>query len=104
MSIAQNEIFGPVLAQIDFDNFNEVVSQANQTFYGLAASIWTQDLNRAHQAAKALKVGTVWVNHFGAFDHAMPFGGYKMSGFFREGGRSTFDFYTQLKSIWIHLE
>lgn len=103
MQIAQEEIFGPVLAQISFQDFNEVLKQANQSFYGLAAGVWTRDIQKAHRAAQALKVGTVWVNCFGAFNHAVPFGGYKMSGFGREGGVHTFDFYTQLKSVWIKL-
>jgi acyl-CoA reductase-like NAD-dependent aldehyde dehydrogenase len=103
MRLAQEEIFGPVLAEIAFFDFDEVVEQANQTFYGLAAAVWTRDIRKAHRAARALKVGTVWVNCYGAFDHAVPFGGYKMSGFGREGGVHTFDFYTQMKSVWIRL-
>ena len=103
MRLAQEEIFGPVLAEISFVDFDEVIRQANQSFYGLSAGIWTHDIRKAHKAAQALKVGTVWVNCYGAFDHAMPFGGYKMSGFGREGGIHTFDFYTQMKSVWIRL-
>ena len=103
MRIAQEEIFGPVLSQIEFRDFDEVLEQANQSFYGLAAAVWTRDIRKAHRVARALKVGTVWVNCFGAFNHAVPFGGYKMSGFGREGGVHTFDFYTQLKSVWIKL-
>lgn len=103
MRIAQEEIFGPVLAEISFHDFDEVLKQANHSFYGLAAAIWTRDIQKAHRAAQALKVGTVWVNCFGAFNHAVPFGGYKMSGFGREGGIHTFDFYTQLKSVWVRL-
>ncbi len=103
MRLAQEEIFGPVVAEISFREFDEVLEQANQTFYGLAAAVWTKDIQKAHRAARALKVGTVWVNCYGAFDHAVPFGGYKMSGFGREGGVHTFDFYTQMKSVWIRL-
>lgn len=103
MRIAQEEIFGPVLSQISFQDFDEVIKQANHSFYGLAAAVWTRDIKKAHRAARALKVGTVWVNCLGAFNHAVPFGGYKMSGFGREGGMHTFDFYTQLKSVWIQL-
>jgi acyl-CoA reductase-like NAD-dependent aldehyde dehydrogenase len=103
MRLAQEEIFGPVLAEISFRNIDEVIRQANQSFYGLAAGIWTRDIQKAHRVAHALKAGTVWVNCYGAFDPAVPFGGYKMSGFGREGGIHTFDFYTQVKSIWIRL-
>jgi len=103
MRLAQEEIFGPVLAQISFRNLEEALREANQSFYGLAAAVWTRDIQKAHRAARALKAGTVWVNCYGAFDHAVPFGGYKMSGFGREGGRDTFDFYTQLKSVWVRL-
>jgi acyl-CoA reductase-like NAD-dependent aldehyde dehydrogenase len=103
MRLAQEEIFGPVLAEISFRDFDEVLNQANQTFYGLAAAVWTRDLQKAHRAARTLKAGAIWVNCYGAFDHAVPFGGYKMSGFGREGGIHTFDFYTQMKSVWIRL-
>lgn len=101
MRLAQEEIFGPVLAEISFRDFDEVLREANRTFYGLAAAVWTRDIQKAHRAARALKAGAVWVNCYGAFDHAVPFGGYKMSGFGREGGIHTFDFYTQIKSVWV---
>lgn len=103
MRLAQEEVFGPVLAQISFRSLDEALREANQSFYGLAAAVWTRDIQKAHRAAQALKAGTVWVNCYGAFDHAVPFGGYKMSGFGREGGKDTFDFYTQLKSVWVRL-
>ncbi len=103
MRLAQEEIFGPVLAQISFRNFDEVLREANRSFYGLAAAVWTRDIQKAHRAVRALEVGTVWVNCYGQFDHAVPFGGYKFSGFGREGGIHTFDFYTQMKSVWIRL-
>ena len=103
MRLAQEEIFGPVLAQISFRDLDEVLQSANQNFYGLAAAVFTRDLQKAHRAARALKAGAVWVNCFGAFSHAVPFGGYKMSGVGREGGIHTFDFYTQVKSVWVRL-
>lgn len=103
MRLAQEEIFGPVLAEISFKNFDEVIAEANRTFYGLAAAVWTRDIQKAHRVARSIKAGTVWVNCYGAFDHSMPFGGYKMSGFGREGGIHTFDFYTQMKSVWVKL-
>ena len=101
--LAQEEIFGPVLAKIPFKTAEEAVEKANQNMFGLAAAVWTRDIQKAHKAARALKAGAIWVNCYGAFDHAMPFGGYKMSGFGREGGIHTFDFYTQIKSVWIRL-
>lgn len=103
MRLAQEEIFGPVLAKIPFKTAAEAVRIANQSMYGLAAAVWTRDIQKAHQMTRQLKAGTVWVNCFGAFDHAMPFGGYKMSGFGREGGIHTFDFFTQVKSVWVKI-
>lgn len=104
MRLAQEEIFGPVLSEIAFKNFDEVLQQANQTFYGLAAAVWTKDIQKAHKAAKALRAGTVWINCVGNSEHGMPFGGYKMSGSSgREGGVHTFDFFTQLKSVFVRL-
>jgi aldehyde dehydrogenase (NAD+) len=103
MRLAQEEIFGPVLSEISFSDFDHVLQEANHTFYGLAAGVWTRDIQKAHRAARALRAGAVWVNCYSAFDHAVPFGGYKMSGFGREGGIQTFDFYTQTKSVWIRL-
>ncbi len=103
MSIAREEIFGPVLAVSTFREPEEAVRSGNQSLYGLAASVWTRDLEKAHRAARALKAGTVWINCYGNCDPALPFGGYKMSGFGREGGSGTFDFYTQLKTVWVSL-
>ena len=103
MRIAQEEIFGPVLAKLSFKTPEEAVHQANQNIYGLAAAVWTRDIQKAHRMARSLKAGTVWINCFNAFDHAMPFGGYKMSGFGREGGIHTFDFFTQVKSVWMKI-
>lgn len=103
MRLAQEEIFGPVLAEISFIDFDQAIQQANQNIYGLSAAVFTRDIQKAHKAARLLKAGTVWINCFGAFNHAVPFGGYKMSGQGREGGIHTFDFYTQVKTVWVHL-
>jgi acyl-CoA reductase-like NAD-dependent aldehyde dehydrogenase len=104
MKIAQEEIFGPVLSTLRFENFEDAVSKSNQTIYGLASAIWTRDVKKAHAFARAVKAGTVWVNTYGNYDSAMPFGGYKMSGFGRELGKTALDSYTQIKSVWVNLE
>jgi acyl-CoA reductase-like NAD-dependent aldehyde dehydrogenase len=101
--LAQEEIFGPVLVAFRFRELDEVVRMANATPYGLAAGVWTRDVGRAHQLARRLQAGTVWVNSYGPFDHAAPFGGYKMSGFGREGGAESLEFYTQTKSVWVQV-
>jgi aldehyde dehydrogenase (NAD+) len=103
MTIAREEIFGPVLSVIRFKDLEEVVRAANDTRYGLAAAVWTRDIKKAHRAARLLQAGTVWVNTYGLYDSAMPFGGYKMSGFGRELGRHGMMEYTQTKSVWVDL-
>jgi len=103
MKIAQEEIFGPVLATLRFKDIDEVIQKANQTIYGLAAAVWTKDIKKAHLLAKELKAGTVWINTYGVFDAASPFGGYKMSGFGRELGMHALELYTHVKSVWIDL-
>ncbi len=103
MTIAREEIFGPVLSVLRFRDLDEVVSAANDTPYGLAAAVWTKDIKKAHRAARLLKAGTVWINTYGLYDSAMPFGGYKMSGFGRELGRHGLQEYTQTKSVWVDL-
>jgi gamma-glutamyl-gamma-aminobutyraldehyde dehydrogenase len=104
MRIAQEEIFGPVLATIAFETEEEGVAIANATPYGLAASLYTRDLDRAHRVARALKAGTVGINTYSEGDMTTPFGGYKASGF---GGRDkslhAHEQYTELKMIWIRL-
>jgi acyl-CoA reductase-like NAD-dependent aldehyde dehydrogenase len=103
MTIAREEIFGPVLSVIPFKDLDDVVEQANKTIYGLAAGIWTNDIKKGHRVAKAIKAGTVWVNTYNAFDMGASWGGYKQSGIGRELGRHALDLYTEHKSVWIQL-
>jgi len=103
MRIAQEEIFGPVLAVLPFKNERDLVREANTTIYGLAAAVWTKDIGRAHAIAHAIRAGTVWVNCFNVFDAAAPFGGYKFSGMGRENGKQAIDHYTETKTVWVSL-
>ena len=103
MRIAQEEVFGPVLAVIPFDSLEQVAEQANKTTYGLSGAVWTKDIKKAHRLASEIKAGTIWVNCFNAFDPAVPFGGYKMSGYGRELGKHSIELYTQIKSVWVNL-
>ncbi|MCP1494845.1 aldehyde dehydrogenase family protein [Peribacillus frigoritolerans] len=103
MTIAKEEIFGPVVAAMPFDDLEDVINRANNSEYGLAAGLWTQDVKKAHYVANELKAGTVWVNCYNAFDAASPFGGYKQSGIGREMGSYALDNYTEVKSVWINL-
>ena len=103
MKIAQEEIFGPVLAMLPFDDADEVVERANQNPYGLAAAVWTRDIKKAHNISRQLRAGTVWINTYGLMDAALPFGGYKSSGFGRELGMHAIEHYTELKSVWLNL-
>ena len=103
MRIAQEEIFGPVLATIPFDDLDQVAELANQNVYGLAAAIWTNDIRKAHGMARRLKAGTVWINAYNLYDAALPFGGFKQSGFGRELGREALEHYTEVKSVWVNL-
>jgi len=103
MTIAREEIFGPVLSVIRFEEFDDVLRKSNDTFYGLAAGVWSRDIARAHRAARALQAGTVWINSYAHYDPAVPFGGYKQSGFGRELGREGLDAFLQTKSVWVDL-
>ena len=103
MKIAQEEIFGPVLATLTFNDIEEVAALANNNPYGLAAAIWTNDIKKAHQLSRRLKAGTVWINTYGLMDAALPFGGYKQSGFGRELGMHAIEHYTELKAVWMNL-
>jgi acyl-CoA reductase-like NAD-dependent aldehyde dehydrogenase len=103
MTLAREEIFGPVLAVLRFKDLEEVLQTANDTIYGLAAGVWTRDIKKAHQAARLLQAGTVWINSYGLYDSAMPFGGVKQSGFGRELGREGLLEYTRTKSVWVDL-
>ncbi len=103
MRLAREEIFGPVLAVIPFENVDEVVLAANDNPYGLAAGIWTADLGNAHRTAAALAAGTVWINTYGLYSAAVPFGGTKASGFGRELGEEGLRAYTRTKSVWVNI-
>ncbi len=101
--VAREEIFGPVLTVTEFDDEAEALRIANDNPYGLAAGIWTRDVNKAHRLSRAIRAGVVWVNTFDAADITVPFGGYKQSGFGRDTGMAALDGYTQLKTTWFDL-
>jgi phenylacetaldehyde dehydrogenase len=103
MKVTQEEIFGPVVCAIPFKDPEEVAAAGNDTTYGLAAAVWTKDIQKAHRMAEILKAGTVWINCYNQFDAASPFGGYKQSGFGREMVKAALDLYTQIKSVWVNL-
>jgi len=103
MTIAREEIFGPVLSVITFEDFDKALAEANDSLYGLSAGIWTRDIKKAHRAARMLHAGTVWINTYNLYDAASPYGGTKASGFGRESGMAGLDFYTQTKSVWVDL-
>jgi aldehyde dehydrogenase (NAD+) len=103
MKIAKEEIFGPVMNILRFKDMNEVVRRGNQTFYGLAAAVWTRDITKAHRLANSLRAGTVWINCYDVFDAAAPFGGFKMSGIGRELGEYAMQNYTEVKTVYVNL-
>jgi gamma-glutamyl-gamma-aminobutyraldehyde dehydrogenase/4-guanidinobutyraldehyde dehydrogenase/NAD-dependent aldehyde dehydrogenase len=103
MTIAQEEIFGPVLATIAAKDLDEAIGIGNDTRYGLAAAVWTRDINKAFKASSALRAGVVWINCFDHGDISSPFGGFKQSGFGRDKSLHALEKYTELKATWINL-
>jgi aldehyde dehydrogenase (NAD+) len=101
MKIAQEEIFGPVISAIPFTDLDEVIGRANATLFGLGSGVWTRDVSKAHRLAKGIRAGSVWVNCYQAMDPAVPFGGYKMSGYGRESGLQQLEEYLNVKAVWI---
>jgi Aldehyde dehydrogenase family/Carbohydrate-selective porin, OprB family len=97
MKVVDEEIFGPVVCAMPFDEIDQVAAQMNQTSYGLAGAIWTKDIGKAHRMARAMRAGTVWINCYNIFDAALPFGGYKQSGWGREMGKEAIELYTEVQ-------
>ena len=103
MTIARDEIFGPVVSVLPFNSLDEVIKRANDTHYGLAAGVWTKNIDKAHQYAKAVKAGTIWVNCYHVVDTTTPFGGFKQSGQGRENGEAALEHYTESKTVTVNL-
>lgn len=104
MTIAKEEIFGPVISALPYEDLDDLIDRANSSQYGLAAGVWTKDVTKAHYIANRLRAGTVWVNCYNAFDAASPFGGFKQSGIGREMGSYALNNYTEVKSVWVALK
>jgi betaine-aldehyde dehydrogenase len=101
MAIVREEIFGPVMSILEFDEEREVIERANATEFGLAAGVFTNDLTRGHRVIAQLQAGTCWINHYNVTPIELPFGGVKLSGLGRENGRAAIEHYTQLKSVYV---
>ena len=104
MQVVREEIFGPVLVAAPFTDLDEIAAVANDSEYGLGAGIWTKDISKAHALAKKLRAGTVWINCYNVFDAALPFGGYKQSGWGREMGHEALNAYTEVKAVTTQLQ
>jgi acyl-CoA reductase-like NAD-dependent aldehyde dehydrogenase len=101
--IAKEEVFGPVLTVLSYENTNDLLARANASQYGLGAGIWTSDIKQGIRFAHALKAGSVWINGYGMLDAALPWGGFKQSGIGREMGSYALETYTEVKSVWVNL-
>ena len=104
MRIAREEIFGPVMSVLGFDTAEEAVAIANDSIYGLAGAVWSNNINTAHKVAKAVRVGTMGINNYFGGDITVPFGGFKQSGNGRDKSMHAFDDYTELKTTWIEFD
>jgi acyl-CoA reductase-like NAD-dependent aldehyde dehydrogenase len=103
LKVAREEIFGPVVVVQPFESVEELARRANATEYGLAAGVWTSDVRKAHKAAEYLEAGTVWINCYNYFDTAVPWGGWKLSGYGKDLGREGLDKFLETKSVWTNL-